>query len=130
MAARNRHRRSARRASRANRSRLSGRRISSRRNRGIGVVSYTPPRPEAWSYLPGRVGNRRHVPLTFGMLPARVSTRINPRSLNYAQTFKVPHSVVICARRKARREVLFAQGKGGGRHRRPRRTTSSSVSCS
>jgi len=43
--------------------------------------------------------------------------------------FSVPKRVSICVRRKERREVLFAKGKGGGGKRHPRRNYWSSVSC-
>ena len=35
----------------------------------------------------------------------------------------------ICAKRKIRREVLFATGKGGGNHRPPRYTLESKIRC-
>lgn len=35
----------------------------------------------------------------------------------------------ICAKRKIRREVLFAMGKGGGNHRPPRYTLESKIRC-
>lgn len=43
--------------------------------------------------------------------------------------FKAPRYVAVCVRRKQRREVLMAKGKGGGRHRRPKRNNLSSVRC-
>lgn len=44
--------------------------------------------------------------------------------------FREPDRVFICARRKQRREVLMATGRGGGRHsRKPRRNRWSDVRC-
>lgn len=36
---------------------------------------------------------------------------------------------LVCVRRKQRREVLFAKGRGGGGHKKPRRNEWSDVSC-
>lgn len=44
--------------------------------------------------------------------------------------FNSPSSVLVCVRRKSRREVLFAKGKGGRRgQRRPKRNIWSSIKC-
>lgn len=43
--------------------------------------------------------------------------------------FAAPKYVAVCVRRKARREVLFAIGKGGGGKRRGRRNQFSNVRC-
>lgn len=44
--------------------------------------------------------------------------------------FANPRRVLVCLRRKARREVLLALGQGGGRKgRKPRRTEYSDVRC-
>lgn len=43
--------------------------------------------------------------------------------------FADPRRVIICIRRKIRREVLLALGKGGGGNKSPRRKPSSEVSC-
>ena len=56
------------------------------------------------------------------------------RALFPAQTraviaFANPRRVLICLRRKARREVLMALGKGGGGAKRPRRNEFSDVRC-
>lgn len=37
--------------------------------------------------------------------------------------------VILCIRRKARRQVLFAKGHGGGGHRKPRLTSKSNIWC-
>ncbi|WNK13477.1 MAG: hypothetical protein [Microvirus sp.] len=43
--------------------------------------------------------------------------------------FEAPKFVAICVRRKQRREVLLALGKGGGGKRHPRRNQFSNVRC-
>lgn len=43
--------------------------------------------------------------------------------------FQAPAKVAICVRRKARRQVMFAKGKAGGRHRKPRRGPHSYIWC-
>lgn len=43
--------------------------------------------------------------------------------------FNVPNLVSICVRRKVRREVLLAMGRGGGGKRRPRRNSWSDIVC-
>lgn len=66
-----------------------------------------------------------------------VSSRVDVRRLvispfgplKQAVRFAVPKRVRLCVKRKERREVLLAKGKGGGNHRKPRRTEYSSVRC-
>lgn len=43
--------------------------------------------------------------------------------------FRAPQFVLPCIRRKARREAIFATGKHGGGHKRPRRNRFSFVRC-
>jgi len=43
--------------------------------------------------------------------------------------FDVPRRVLICVRRKVRKEVIHALGKGGGGNRKPRRNEFSDVRC-
>lgn len=45
--------------------------------------------------------------------------------------FADPTRVLVCVRRKVRKEVMFALGVGGsgGAKKRPRRTSASSISC-
>lgn len=43
--------------------------------------------------------------------------------------FADPQKVSLCVKRKTRREVIMAKGKGGGAHRRPRRNQFSDVKC-
>ena len=44
-------------------------------------------------------------------------------------SFKDPSKVLVCHRRKTRREVLLAQGKGGGGNKAPKRKPTSEVTC-
>lgn len=50
-------------------------------------------------------------------------------SVPYDLGFSEPKEVVVCARRQARREVLLAKGRGGGKHRPPRLSEFSKVRC-
>lgn len=66
---------------------------------------------------------------------ARIEARQNPRHDAPSQTkgqlvFADPH-LPLCARRKERREVLFAKGVGGSKRpqKRPRKSEFSSISC-
>lgn len=43
--------------------------------------------------------------------------------------FVLPRSVLVCVRRKQRREVLLALGKGGSRHKRPEWSEESYIRC-
>lgn len=45
------------------------------------------------------------------------------------QTYQHASNVAVCIRRKRRRQVLMATGKGGGRHRRPLRGPNSQIWC-
>lgn len=57
------------------------------------------------------------------------TTPTRPPRSNPDLGFRVPQDVSICAKRSQRREVLLAQGKGGGNHRPPRRNKWSDVKC-
>lgn len=63
------------------------------------------------------------------------SRRIIPQASTGGKTisprlsFATPELVARCVRRKERREVLFAKGKSGGGHRKPRRDWFSDISC-
>jgi len=43
--------------------------------------------------------------------------------------FNIPAQVPVCVRRKSRREVILAKGKGGGKHKKPTRNQWSDVKC-
>jgi len=67
--------------------------------------------------------------------PARASQKPPAFSVPSYPTFvpqrgrKRPLHVPECHRRKQRREVIFARGKGGGGHKRPRWSSLSHVRC-
>lgn len=52
-----------------------------------------------------------------------------PKRLLSTVAFASPANTVICVRRKVRKEVILAKGKGGGRHRKPTRNQWSDISC-
>lgn len=85
------------------------------------------------TFYPARFSEpARSLPRSAARLVVRpkVSSRTQPRLMvPSAVTFAAPKRVVLCVRRKRRREVLFARGKGGGGHRRPRRNQFSDVEC-
>lgn len=43
--------------------------------------------------------------------------------------FESPLKVVTCVRRKVRRQIMFATGRGGKFHRKPRRSWRSDIKC-
>lgn len=72
--------------------------------------------------------------VTVRSVPSKAPTKVRPRADLFfapeAFAFKSPRHVLICIRRKMRREVLHAlrkAGKGGMRH--PRRNAWSDVHC-
>lgn len=71
--------------------------------------------------------SRRALVTPLGHSTANVS--IVPRGRRYEFLgFDVPSSVLVCVRRKQRRQVLFAKGKNG-RNRRPRWNVTSHIWC-
>ena len=56
--------------------------------------------------------------------PTHTRTKL-PSGIRFAD----PHKVSLCVKRKTRREVIMAKGRGGGAHRRPRRNQWSEVKC-
>lgn len=67
-----------------------------------------------------------------------ISTTITRGRKSYVRTYHaLPGSKtaltssrsLLCARRRIRREVIIASGRGGGHHARPRRTESSYINC-
>lgn len=92
-------------------------------------------------YRPARQVSGHPVrPLVVGGAPARSSSARPARgarpnvvrrapSISPTVRFDVPKRTIICIRRKRRREVIMALGKGGGRHRRPKRNYFSEVKC-
>lgn len=67
----------------------------------------------------------RVVPIT----PVTKAHAIKQSFVNYANNSHLIKNV-ICAKRKIRREVLFATGKGGGSHRPPSYSLESQIRCS
>lgn len=65
--------------------------------------------------------------ITRSALNGAKARTLSPHTL----TFQAPDRVVLCVRRKRRKEVLFAKGVGGSkkRQRKPRRNYWSSISC-
>lgn len=53
-----------------------------------------------------------------------VKPTVNLRALYYARP-----DVMVCVRRKQRKEVLFATGRAGGNHKKPRFTEESKYIC-
>lgn len=77
----------------------------------------------------GTVGPQRNVN---GSASRRLSTRFSFQSPPAAVAFGRPDSVLVCVRRKMRREVMHAlqkTGRGRGRQKRPRRNWTSGISC-
>lgn len=60
--------------------------------------------------------------------PGRAAPAARPFTLAAVQ-YDLPQSVIVCIRRKARRGVLLAKGKGGGRHKKGRRRPNSNIWC-
>lgn len=65
----------------------------------------------------------RRLVIGAGSSPGRVSP------LPASVAFSEPRQVVRCVRRKIRKEVILASGRGGGGHRPPRRNYWSDVEC-
>ncbi|UDN67815.1 hypothetical protein [robinz microvirus RP_133] len=66
--------------------------------------------------------------------PARLESRSDPArylraTVPHAIGFQIPHKVLVCAKRKVRRRVIFASGRGGSRVRKPKRNVYSDVRC-
>lgn len=94
--------------------------VTSRSTVAIGIPDRRQWSPARWGApvaATRRTAVRLAVPVSGAKaLPARVA-------------FSDPRKVIICHRRKSRREVLFAFGKGGGGKKKPRRSPWSDVSC-
>lgn len=60
----------------------------------------------------------------------KTSGKPNSRYLSPFQAFQYPRQVMICVRRKIRKQVLFARGGAGSRKmKKPRRNSYSDVRC-
>lgn len=92
--------------------------------------------PDHW-HVPRTISGRRaHVHLPKVKKPATRSVgrlhrlaRLSIATVNQQLKFRSPKHVQLCVRREQRREVLLAKGRGGGRHRRPKRNRFSNVRC-
>lgn len=87
------------------------------------------PLPSPVHVLPRSDAFARRVPRTqvmSGQALARpaVTPTVNLRALYYARP-----DVMVCVRRKQRKEVLFAKGRAGGNHKKPRFTEESKYIC-
>jgi len=67
---------------------------------------------------------------------ARIIKAVEPKASRRFQSqtkatlaFAEPRRVLVCIRRRTRKEVLLALGKGGGGKRKPRRNHLSEVTC-
>lgn len=94
-------------------------------------------RPLPWPVItptaasPAVVDRRRWVPdrMVFSSGQAAPARRSLSKLSSYPFAFGFPSRVAVCVRRSQRREVLFARGRAGGRHRRPRWNASSYWRC-
>lgn len=75
----------------------------------------------------GLLRSPRVIGTTFHSLTA---TPTRSRSVPFGVGFVTPHKVLLCVRRKLRREVMFAKGGAGRRRmRKPNRNYYSDVRC-
>lgn len=65
------------------------------------------------------------------IIAPQLPMRSGKRPRLYQLAFQAPDDVIVCVRRKRRKEVLFAKNKAGksGQQRKRRRTYFSSISC-
>ncbi len=61
--------------------------------------------------------------------PVIVKSRPNIRKRGTSAFLSIPRSAIICARRKIRKEVIFAKNKGGSGNRRPKFNENSQLHC-
>lgn len=90
------------------------------------------------TYWPGHLATQWEPAVRLSGSPARLQAAQKPvRASNVYRLgsppsrilFKAPKRVLVCVRRRQRREVLLALGRGGGYHRPPRRNVYSNVHC-
>lgn len=79
--------------------------------------------PDTHEFSQGRF-KRERVLSGEALAKAPVRPTVNLKALYYARP-----DVMVCVRRKQRREVLAAKGRLGGKHRPPRRTPQSDIIC-
>lgn len=82
---------------------------------------------------PARAFSRRVARIVEHNRNVNIPSRSSHRSLPLPATrfaFSVPRDVIVCVRRKVRKEVIHASGRAGRRgQRRPRRNEYSDVRC-
>lgn len=93
-------------------------------SRGRDILDYPAPRRVSGEKV-------RVVPRSRQVTSTRRISLYSPPPIPAGLRFERARGVVVCVRRKERREVLFARGVGGSRMRKrnPRRTVHSFVSC-
>lgn len=79
--------------------------------------------PDTHEFSQGRF-RRERVLSGEALAKAPVRPTVNLKALYYTRP-----DVMVCVRRKQRREVLAAKGRLGGHHRPPRRTPQSDIIC-
>ena len=79
--------------------------------------------PDTHEFSRGRFQRER---VLSGMALAKASVK---PTVDLAKLYYTRPDVMVCVRRKQRREVLAAKGRLGGKHRPPRRTPQSDIVC-
>ena len=79
--------------------------------------------PDTHEFSKGRF-KRERVLSGEALAKASVRPTVNLKALYYTRP-----DVMVCVRRKQRKEVLFALGKAGGYHKRPKYTEESKIIC-
>lgn len=98
-----------------------------------GRSSYTPLVDASFKGLdvvrvPAEVSKKKSSRKIFIAPPSPMVVPSHDKDGAYLQ-FNLPRQVLVCVRRKQRREVLFALGKGGGKHKRPEWSEDSYIRC-
>lgn len=81
------------------------------------------------SPIPRTRGGHRSKIVPASVARTHKGSRSRAFSMFNQMAFEQPRQVLVCVRRKTRREVILAKGKGGGKHRSPRRGPWSSIHC-
>lgn len=79
---------------------------------------------------PHRTKNTKKIPIHRGPAGRPLKTKtVRIQTVPPRIKFALPKKTMVCVKRKVRREVLLALGRGGGRHKKPHRNRWSSISC-
>lgn len=90
---------------------------------GVDVSSYIPAEGRTVARIPAQIRHTKY-------LVAPPSPVVQPAGVkNQYLQFSSPRQVLTCVRRKQRREVLLAFGKGGSKHKRPEWREESYIRC-